>query len=182
MMLTKEKYNKVVLPGLMEKFGYKNQMAAPRLTKVTLNIGVGKSQKDPKHSEVIINTLQRISGQKPAATKAKKSIAAFKIREGMIVGYKVTLRGQRMYDFLDRMMTIALPRVRDFHGLDPKKHIDQQGNLSIGFKEHIIFPEIKSDEVEKLHGLEVAVTTTAKKREEGFELFRLLGTPFKQIK
>jgi len=181
MDLLKEKYNKEVLSQLMEKFGYKNKMAAPKMKKVTINVGVGKGLTDASFNELVINTLNRITGQKPSPIKARKSIAAFKIREGMIVGYKVTLRGDRMYDFLNKLVHIAFPRVRDFHGLDPKKNIDDHGNMTLGFKEHVVFPEISFDEVEKLHGLEVSVTTTAKTREEGFELFRLLGFPFKKL-
>lgn len=180
MELLKEKYNKQVLPQLMEKFGYKNKLAAPKITKVTINVGVGKGLTDTSFNELVINTLNRITAQKPSPIKAKKSIAAFKIREGMIVGYKVTLRGQRMYDFLNKLVHIAFPRVRDFHGLEPTKNIDENGNMSLGFKEHVVFPEISFDEVEKLHGLEISITNTAKTREEGFTLFSLLGFPFKK--
>lgn len=181
MDLLKEKYNKKVLPQLVEKFGYKNKMAVPKITKVTINVGVGRGLTDSNFNELVENTLNRITGQKPAPIKAKKSIAAFKIREGMIVGYKVTLHGERMYDFLNKLVHIAFPHVRDFHGLDPKKNIDQNGNMSLGFQEHVAFPEISFDEVEKLHGLEVSITTTAKTRDEGFELFSLLGFPFKKL-
>lgn len=181
MDLLKEKYNKEVVAKLMEKFGYKNKMAAPKIKKVTLNIGVGKGLTDASFNDLIINTLNRITGQKPSSIKARKSIAAFKIREGMIVGYKVTLRGDRMYDFLNKLVHIAFPRVRDFHGLDLKKNIDDHGNMTLGFKEHVVFAEISFDEVEKLHGLEVSITNTAKTREEGFELFSLLGFPFKKL-
>ena len=175
----KEKYNKEILPALQEKFEYKNKLAVPKLSKITINIGLGKSLQDSTFTDTAVNTLTRISGQKPVLTKAKKSISNFKIREGMNVGAKVTLREARMYDFLDKLMNIALPRVRDFRGISPKA-VDGQGNLNIGFKEHIVFPEIKSDEVEKLHGLEVSISTTAKNREEGLVLFEALGMPFKK--
>ncbi len=181
MNLLKEKYNKEVLAQLMEEFGYKNKMAAPKITKATLNVGVGKGLTDNNFNDLVINTLNRITGQKPTAIKARKSIAAFKIREGMIVGYKVTLRGDRMYDFLNKLVHIAFPRVRDFHGLDPKKNIDEHGNMTLGFKEHVVFPEISFDEVERLHGLEVSITTTASTRDEGFFLFSKLGFPFKKV-
>ena len=181
MDLLKEKYNKEVLPQLMEKFGYKNIMAAPKITKATINVGVGKGLNDSSFNELVEKTLNRITGQKPTQIKAKKSIAAFKIRAGQVVGYKVTLRGIRMYDFLNKIVHVAFPRVRDFHGLDPKKNIDQHGNMTLGFKEHIVFPEISFDEVERVHGLEISVTTTATTRDEGFELFKLLGFPFKKV-
>ena len=160
-------------------YGYTNNLAVPKITKVVLNIGVGRTKDDPKSIEVAENTLKRITGQKAVSTKAKKSISAFKVREGMIVGLKVTLRGNRMYDFLTKLVAIALPRVRDFRGLDAK-NVDKQGNLNIGFREHMVFPEIKSDEIEKIHGLEVAITSTASNREEGLELLTLLGFPFKK--
>ena len=161
------------------KFGYDNNMAVPKITKVVLNVGIGKAKDDPKIAELVENTLKRISGQKPIYTLSKKSISAFKVREGMKVGLKVTLRGARMWDFLTKLVTIALPRVRDFRGLDPKS-VDGHGNLNIGFKEHMVFPEIKSDEVEKIHGLEIAVSNSAANQEEGLELFKFLGFPFKK--
>lgn len=179
-MLIKEKYEKEVVPQLMEKFSWRNKMAVPKILKVTVNIGAGRGLQDAKFFELVENTLVRITGQKPAPTKAKKSISAFKIREGQVIGYKVTLRGNRMFDFLNKLIHVSLPRVRDFHGLDSSKLLDRQGNLTIGFKEHIVFPEIRSDEVERLHGLEICISTSAKKREEGVELFKLLGFPFKK--
>ncbi|MFW0837625.1 MAG: 50S ribosomal protein L5 [Candidatus Komeilibacteria bacterium] len=179
MELLQEKYKKTVSEQMAAKFKLTNKMAIPRLLKVTVNVGVGKGLKDPKFNELVENTLQRITGQKPQTTRARKSIAAFKIRDGAVVGYKVTLRGKRMYDFLNKIVHIALPRVRDFHGLDPNKNLDEQGNLTIGFREHNVFPEIKSDEVERLHGMEVSVTVNAGSRESGLALFRLLGFPFK---
>lgn len=175
----KEKYFKEVVPALEKRFDYHNVMAVPRLLKVVLNSGVGKSLKDDKFTEAVTNTLTRISGQKPMLARAKKSISAFKIRQGMTVGVTVTLRGSRMYEFVDKLINVALARVRDFQGVNPKA-VDEHGNLTIGFKEHIVFPEIRSDEVERIHGLEVCLTTNAKSKEEGLELFTLLGFPFKK--
>jgi len=171
-----EKYQKVIMPALREKFGYKNNLAIPRVAKVVVNVGTGPGLKDAKYNEVVENTLMRITGQRPVKTAAKKSISNFKIREGLIVGMMVTLRGKRMYDFIDKLVNITFPRVRDFRGLDAKS-IDGKGNLNIGFREHISFPEIKSDEIEKIHGLQVTIATTAKTREEGQELLKLLGFP-----
>lgn len=178
-MNLKEKYKKQVIPQIMKEFGYKNVMAVPKLEKVVINVGLSKAIKDPKFLDVMEDTLMRISGQRPIKTKAKKSISSFKIREGMLVGLKVTLRGKRMYDFVDKLVNVALARVRDFRGLAPK-NVDASGNLNIGFKEHISFPEIRPDEIERIHGLEVAVVTTAKSREEGLRLLRLLGFPFRE--
>jgi len=175
----KKIYKEKIIAKMKEDFGYKNNMAVPRLDKVSVNVGVGHGIKDQKHNEVVEDTLQRITGQKPVKTKAKKAISAFKIRQGMTVGIKVTLRGDRMYDFVDKLVNIALPRVRDFRGLSPKA-VDRQGSLSIGFKEHIAFPEIRSDEIEKIHGLEVTVGTTAKNKEEGLALLKYLGFPFSE--
>lgn len=177
MISIKEKFNKEVAPALMGKFGYTNNMAVPKIEKVVLNVGTGHGLKDVKYNEVVEATLQRISGQKPVKIAAKKSISNFKVRAGQVVGMKVTLRGKRMYDFLDKLVNITLPRVRDFRGLNPKS-VDQKGNLNLGFKEHIAFPEIHSDEVEKIHGLQVTVATTATNRAEGLELFSQLGFPF----
>ncbi|OGL74219.1 50S ribosomal protein L5 [Candidatus Uhrbacteria bacterium RIFCSPHIGHO2_12_FULL_57_11] len=174
-----EHYRKKVIPVLREQFGYGNVMAVPRLEKVVLNVGLSASQKDSKFQESAISTLTRITGQKPAPTVAKKSISNFKIRQGMTVGIRVTLRGRRMFDFVDKLIHVTLPRVRDFRGLSPST-IDQRGNLSIGFRESISFPEVSSDEVERLHGLEVAVVTTAKSRDEGLALLKALGFPFRE--
>lgn len=173
----KEKYQKMVIPALKEKFGQKNNLAVPRLVKVVVNVGTGQGLKDAKYNEVVENTLIRITGQRPVKTAAKKSISNFKIRKGLVVGQMATLRGKRMYDFLDKLINVTLARVRDFQGISPKS-IDSQGNLNLGFKEHIAFPEIKSDEVEKIHGLQVSIITTAKNKKEGLELLRLLGFPF----
>jgi large subunit ribosomal protein L5 len=177
-MSLKEKYTKQVIPAMKEKFDYKNDLSVPKLEKVTVNVGVGQGLKDAKFKENVGNTLIRITGQRPVERKAKKAIAGFKIRKGQIVGLIVTLRKNRMYDFVDKLINIALPRTRDFRGLNPKS-LDGHGNLTIGFKEHIAFPEIKADEVERLHGLEVVVVTSAKDDEHGLELLRLLGFPFK---
>lgn len=179
MLRLKERYQKVVIPALKEKFGYKNNLAIPRIEKVVVNVGTGLGLKDPKFNEVVEGTLKRIAGQRPVKLAAKKSISNFKIREGLVVGMMVTLRGKRRDDFVDKLINIALPRVRDFRGLSPKS-VDPQGNLNLGFKEHIVFPEIKSDEVEKIHGLEVSIVTTAKNKEEGLELLKLLGFPFQK--
>lgn len=175
----KEKYTKEVIQAMSEKFGYKNKLQVPKVEKVILNVGLGKGLKDPKFNDVVEDTLQRITGQKPVMTKAKQSISNFKIRKGLVVGMKVTLRGVRMNSFLEKLLHITLPRVRDFRGLEPSS-VDREGNLNLGFKEHIAFPEIKSDEVEKIHGLQVTVVTTARTHDEGLELFKQLGFPFKK--
>lgn len=174
-----KKYQAEIAPALQQTLGYRNRLAVPRLKKVTVNVGIGKNIKDVKIAEIVSSSLERITGQKAVPTKAKQSISNFKIREGQIVGYVVTLRGKRMYDFVDKLVTITLPRVRDFRGLDAKS-IDRQGNLSIGFREHMAFPEIKADEVEKIHGLQVTITSNAKTKAAGFEFYRLLGFPFRQ--
>jgi large subunit ribosomal protein L5 len=178
-MNLKEKYQKEVVPKLMTEFGYTNSLAVPKIVKVTVNVGVGRNKEDAKHIETVEKTLERITGQKPIYTLAKKSIAAFKVREGMKVGLKVTLRGKMMWSFLDKLVAVALPRVRDFRGVDTKI-VDKTGNLNLGFKENIVFPEIKSDEIERLHGLEVAITTTARDQQSGLALFKNLGFPFKE--
>ncbi|MFA5029663.1 MAG: 50S ribosomal protein L5 [Patescibacteria group bacterium] len=174
-----KKYQTEVIPAMQEKFGFKNKLAVPRIEKVTINVGINSRNTDSGYLENVEKNIIRITGQKPVRTKARQAISAFKIRENMVVGVKVTLRGNRMYDFLDKLINIAIPRIRDFRGL-PLKNVDQRGNLNLGFKEHNVFPEIKSDEVEKIHGLEIAVTTTAQTQAEGVELFRLLGFPFQK--
>ena len=161
---------------LAAAFGVKNALAAPTILKVTLNVGLNARVNDAKLPEVIQSVLTRISGQRPVARLAKKSISNFKVREGMVVGYIVTLRGKRMQDFVAKLITLVLPRVRDFRGL-PEKTVDARGNLSIGFREYLAFPEIRSDEVEKLHGLEVNITTSAGSRERGITMLRALGFP-----
>ncbi len=173
----KDHYRKEVIPALRKEFGYPNAMAVPKIEKVTITVGINASHKDPKVLEVAESTLARISGQKPARTAAKKAISNFKVRKGMTVGVMVTLRGARMYDFLEKFVSVTLPRVRDFRGLSPKS-LDQRGNLTIGFREHIAFPEVRPDEVERIHGLGVTVVTTAKTRAEGLSLLARLGFPF----
>lgn len=164
---------------LIKKFGYKNAMAVPRLVKAVINAGVGRNAKDKAFIDGVVSSLERISGQKPVLTKAKQSISAFKTRKGMVVGVAVTLRGRRMFDFAEKLVKITFPRIRDFRGIDPKQ-VDHSGNLAVGFKEHLAFPEIKADEVGNIHGLQVSLATTAKTYEEGLELFKLLGFPFKK--
>jgi len=181
----KEKYNKEVMSAMREKFGYKNNMAVPRIEKVVVNTGFGrlisgKSQKDSeKIYKQILDALVLIVGQKPVLTKSKKSISGFKLRDGIPIGAKITLRGQKMYDLLERLVFIVLPRTRDFAGLEPNS-IDMAGNLTIGIKEHIIFPEISPEKAKKIFGLEITVVNSAKTKEQGIELFRLLGFPIKK--
>lgn len=178
-MRLKEKYKKEIVAKMTEKFGYKNRLAAPRLVKAVINSGVGRNAKDKNFIDGVVSSLARISGQKPVLTKAKQSISAFKTRKGMIVGVAVTLRGQRMFDFTEKLVNITFPRIRDFRGLNVKQ-VDNRGNLAVGFKEHLAFPEIKADEVDHVHGLEVSLATTAKTYEEGLELFKSMGFPFKK--
>lgn len=173
-----EKYKKEVIPQMKEKFGYKNSMAVPRIVKVVINTGIGKAIKEEKLQESIANELAKITGQKPVPTLAKGAISGFKIRKGMAVGLKVTLRGKRMYDFLERLIGATIPRIRDFRGL-PVKSIDNGGNFNIGIKEHIVFPEIAHEEIKFILSLEATIVTSAKKREEAIELFKLLGFPVK---
>ncbi len=175
----KEKYLKEIRPQLKKELGFSSDLAVPKLEKIVINIGLGKAKDDSRIKDVALQTLERITGQKPVETLAKKAISNFKTRQGMTVGAKVTLRGERMYEFLDKMINIAFPRVRDFRGLS-KKGIDPRGNLNIGFTEHIVFPEIESDEVENIHGMEVALVTNTKTREDGEKLFDALGLPFKK--
>ena len=174
----REKYHKEVVPGLQKRFGYKNVMQVPRLEKVVINMGVGEATQDAKAIDGAVNDLTLIAGQKPVITKAKKSIAAFKVRAGMTVGCKVTLRGERMYEFLDKLFHIALPRIRDFRGVSPQS-FDGRGNYNLGLKEQLIFPEINYDKIDKVRGMDVTIVTTAKNDEEGMELFKLLGMPFR---
>jgi large subunit ribosomal protein L5 len=178
MSILNDKYKKIAIPEMKKKFGYKNDLAVPKIIKVAVNIGVGRI-KDEKQLETIEKHLALITGQKPRRSGAKKSIASFKIRKGALAGYNVTLRGKRMEDFLEKMLSVALPRVSDFRGLNPKS-VDQAGNLTIGFREQIVFPEISAEEIKMLFGLETTIVTTAKTREEALELFRLLGFPFKR--
>src|SRR3989338_728357 len=176
-MNLKEKYQKEIVPKMVAKFSYKNTMAVPRLVKAVINSGVGRNAKDKAFVESVVSNVERISGQKPIQTKAKQSISAFKTRQGMIIGVAVTLRNKRMFDFVEKLINITLPRVRDFRGLNPKQ-VDNKGNLTVGLKEHIAFPEIKADEAENIHGLGVCFNTTAKTYNEGLELFKLMGFPF----
>lgn len=178
-MRLQELYKKKIISEMKKKFDYKNDLAAPKLEKVVVNVGFGRHIKEKQYIDNVINSLSRITGQKPVLTKAKKSISAFKIRQGNIIGAMVILRGKRMYDFVEKLINISFPRVRDFRGVSAKS-VDAHGNLSVGFREHLAFPEIKVDEVDKIHGLEVCISTTAKTREEGLELLRLMGFPFKK--
>ncbi len=171
------KYDAEIAKAMTEKFGYKNHMEVPKIEKITLNMGVGEASQDKKKVQTAAAEMELIAGQKPVITKAKKSIAQFKLREGMPIGCKVTLRRERMYEFLDRLVTIAMPRIRDFRGLNPKS-FDGRGNYAMGLKEQIIFPEISYDQIDKVRGMDIIVTTTAKTDEEARELLRLFGFPF----
>ena len=175
----KEKYINEAVPALQQKFGYKNVMEIPKLSKIVINMGLGDCKDNSKGLEVAVAELATISGQKPLVTKARKSIANFKLREGMNVGAKVTLRGSRMEEFMDKLVSIALPRVRDFRGVSDKS-FDGRGNYALGVREQLIFPEIEYDKVEKIRGMEMIFVTTAKTDEECKELLRLLGMPFAQ--
>lgn len=170
-------YRTDVVPALQKEFSYPNRLAVPTVEKIVLNVGFGKHLKDPKHQETVVKTLTRISGQKPVLTKAKKSISAFKLRTGMEIGAKVTLRGERMWEFLDKFINVTLARIRDFHGIDAKG-FGRHGILTVGIREHIVFPEIHSDEVENLHGIEASIVTTAATSQEATALLRKLGFPF----
>ncbi len=173
----KDYYKNEVVSAMMDKFKYKNVMQVPKLEKIVINMGVGEAKENAKFLESAVDELATISGQKPVVTKARKSVAAFKLREGMSVGTKVTLRGDRMYEFLDRLVNIALPRVRDFRGVSDKS-FDGRGNYALGIKEQLIFPEINYDKVEKVRGMDIIIVTTAKTDEESRELLRLMGMPF----
>ena len=175
----KRDYEERIVPAMSERFGYKNRLEVPRIEKIVLNMGVGEATQDKKKVETAASEMELIAGQKPVITKAKKSIAQFKLREGMPIGVKVTLRRERMYEFLDRFVTVALPRVRDFRGLSDKS-FDGRGNYATGLKEHLIFPEISYDQVEKVRGMDVIITTTANTDDEARELLRLFGFPFPQ--
>ena len=173
----KDKYLNEVLPAMMQKFGYKNVMQVPKVEKVIINIGLGEAIQNSKAIDAAVGDLMAITGQKPITTKAKKSIAAFKLRAGMTIGAKVTLRGERMYEFVDRLFNIALPRVRDFRGISDKS-FDGRGNYTMGLKEQLIFPEIEYDKIDKVRGMDITFVTTAKTDEEARELLRLMGMPF----
>lgn len=172
-------YENEIVDAMMKKFGYKNRLAVPKIEKVIINMGVGEAKDNPKVLEAAVNDLTIISGQKPIVTRAKKSVAAFKIREGMPIGCKVTLRGERMYDFIDRLINLALPRVRDFRGVNPDA-FDGRGNYALGIKEQLIFPEIEYDKIDKIRGMDVIFVTTANTDEEARELLRLFGMPFRK--
>ena len=176
---TKEKYEKEVKPFLKEKFGYKNDLAVPRPVKVVLNVGTGKYRDDNEALKNIENDITSITGQRGVKTFARKAIAGFKIRKGAQVGFKVTLRGKKMYDFISRLVNLSLPRSRDFRGIDPKA-VDQAGNLKVSIKEHIIFPEISHENVRLIFGLETTIVSSARGREEGLAMFKQLGFPFKK--
>ncbi|NMA01413.1 MAG: 50S ribosomal protein L5 [Clostridia bacterium] len=173
----KDKYVNEVQAQLQQKFNYKSVMEIPKLEKVVVNVGLGEAVQNPKALDGAVQDITLITGQKPIVTRAKKSVAAFKLREGMPIGVKVTLRGNRMYEFVDKLINVALPRVRDFRGVSPKS-FDGRGNYSLGLKEQLLFPEIKYDNIDALRGLEVVFVTTAKTDEEGRELLKLLGMPF----
>jgi large subunit ribosomal protein L5 len=174
-----EHYNKKVVPALTKEFGYTNVMAVPKLEKITLNVGLGDATQNPKLVDPAVNELGAIAGQKPVVTKAKKSIAAFKLRENMSIGCMVTLRGDQMYEFLDRLVSMALPRVRDFRGVS-QKSFDGRGNYTLGIKDQLIFPEIDYNKVEKVKGMNICITTTARTDAEALALLKLMGMPFRQ--
>lgn len=173
----KDRYTKEIVPAMMKKFGYKNIMQVPKLEKVVINMGMGDIKDNPKALDSALEELATISGQKPMVTVARKSVANFKLREGMKIGAKVTLRGDRMYEFTDKLISIAIPRVRDFRGLDPKS-FDGRGNFAMGFKEQMVFPEIDYDKVEKVRGMDIIIVTTANTDEEARELLALMDMPF----
>ena len=173
-----KEYKEKVLPALMKQFGYKSGMEAPEITKITLNMGVGEAVADKKTLQAAVSDMEKIAGQKAVVTKARKSIAGFKIRDDMPIGCKVTLRSIRMYEFLDRLINISIPRIRDFRGMSPKS-FDGRGNYSMGVKEQIIFPEIDYDKIDTIRGLDISITTTAKTNEEGLALLKLFNFPFK---
>jgi large subunit ribosomal protein L5 len=175
----KDLYQKNVVPALVKEFGYKNPMAVPKLEKVSLNVGLGEATQNPKLMDGAVNELNQIAGQRAVICKAKKSIAAFKLRENMAIGCMVTLRGDRMYEFLDRLFNVALPRVRDFRGVS-NKSFDGRGNYTLGLKDQLIFPEIDYNKVEKIKGMNICITTTAKTDQEGLALLKHLGMPFRQ--
>jgi large subunit ribosomal protein L5 len=174
----KVKYQNEVAPALMKAFGLKNVMAIPRIEKVIVNVGLGEAMDNPKALEAATTDLMTITGQKPIQTKARKSIANFKLREGRIIGAKVTLRGERMWDFIDRLLNVALPRVRDFRGVSPK--LDGRGNYTLGLRDQLVFPEIEYDKIDKLRGLEITIVTTAQSDELARVLLQLLGMPFRK--
>ncbi|NLA26917.1 MAG: 50S ribosomal protein L5 [Firmicutes bacterium] len=178
MLRLKEKYISDIRPALQERFNYKNIYEVPRLVKVVINMGVGEGKENPKILDAAVNDLMQITGQRPVITRARKSVASFKLREGMAIGCKVTLRGVRMYDFVDKLFNVTLPRVRDFRGISPRS-FDGRGNFTIGLREQLIFPEIEYSKVEKIMGMDIVIVTTAKTDEEAKELLTLMGLPFR---
>jgi len=178
-MSLKVKYQKEIVPQLKERFAYKNNLLVPRMQKVVINIGFGKHAKEKEAISSIEKALTKISGQKPIMTKAKKSVSAFKLRQGQVIGAVVTLRGERMYDFIDKLVNITFPRVRDFRGISDHG-VDRTGNITIGFKDYSAFPELRPEDVDNVYGLELSINTNAKNREEGLALFTALGFPFKK--
>lgn len=177
-MALKERYRQEIVPQMVKKFNYKNVMEVPKIEKIIINMGVGEAIQNPKVLEAAVNDLTQISGQRPVVTKARKSIAAFKLRSGMKIGCKVTLRGDRMYDFLEKLVNIVLPRVRDFRGVSPKS-FDGRGNYTVGLREQVIFPEIDYDKIDKVRGMDITIVTTAETDEEARELLRFVGMPFR---
>lgn len=178
MIRMKEKYSKEVIPAMIERFGYKNVMQVPKIEKVVVNMGVGEATGDAKVLDAAVSDLSQITGQKPLITRAKKSIAAFKLRAGVPIGAKVTLRGERMYYFLDKLFNVSLPRIRDFRGVSTRA-FDGRGNYTLGVREQLIFPEINIDKIDKIRGMDICIVTTAQSDEEARELLRLLGLPFR---
>ncbi|MDZ7671419.1 MAG: 50S ribosomal protein L5 [Halanaerobiales bacterium] len=179
MSVLAEQFKEEILPQLVEKFNYNNVMEAPKVEKIVVNVGIGDAKEDPKLLDQVVENVAKITGQQPSVTRAKKAVANFKIREGMPIGVKVTLRGEYMYEFLYKLINITYPRVRDFRGISPDA-FDGRGNYSLGLNEHIVFPEIKIDDVDKVHGVEATIVTSAETDEEAFELLRLMGMPFKK--
>ena len=178
MSALKDHYRQEILPQLMKEFGYQNALQAPRVTKLVVNVGVGEALVNAKALDATVGDITMITGQKPIITKASKSIATFKLREGRAIGVKVTLRGDRMWNFLDRLCNIALPRIRDFRGISPEA-FDGRGNYTLGLREQLVFPEIQYDKIDKLRGMEISIVTTAKTDEEGRRLLELIGMPFR---
>jgi large subunit ribosomal protein L5 len=175
----KERYRQEIIPQMIKKYSYKNVMQVPGLTKVVVNMGVGEAIQNAKSLEAAVSDMTAITGQRPVVTKARKSIAAFKLRAGMKIGCRVTLRGNRMYDFVDKLVSVVLPRVRDFRGISPRA-FDGRGNYTLGLKEQVIFPEIEYDKIDKVRGMDITVVTTAKTDEEARDLLRLVGMPFRE--
>ena len=179
MSVLANEYKEEILPQLMEKFDYNNVMEAPKLEKIIVNVGLGDAKEDTKLLDTVVDEIARITGQRPTVTRAKKSIANFKIREGMPVGIKVSLRGEQMFEFLYKLINVTMPRIRDFRGVSPKS-FDGRGNYSLGISEHTVFPEINIDDVDNVHGMEVTIVTSAETDEEAFELLSQMGMPFKK--